>query len=64
MVLAARPVCEVCQRESAAHVDHRVSLADGGTHDVVNLQSLCHSCHSKKTVAQDGGFGRQRREYR
>ncbi len=22
-----------------------------------NLQSMCHSCHSRKTVTTDGGFG-------
>ncbi|WP_420536203.1 HNH endonuclease signature motif containing protein [Elstera cyanobacteriorum] len=25
--------------------------------DPSNLQSLCRSCHSKKTASQDGGFG-------
>ena len=27
-----------------------------------NWQSLCHTCHSEKTVREDGGFGRQRKE--
>jgi 5-methylcytosine-specific restriction protein A len=26
--------------------------------DPRNLQTLCHSCHSRKTVERDGGFGR------
>lgn len=28
-----------------------------------NHQPLCRSCHSRKTVRFDGGFGRKRREY-
>lgn len=59
-ILAARPVCEDCGRESAAHVDHKLALAVGGTNDESNLAALCHSCHSKKTVAVDGGLGRAR----
>jgi 5-methylcytosine-specific restriction protein A len=23
-----------------------------------NVQGLCHSCHSRKTATEDGGFGR------
>lgn len=60
IVLRARPVCQMCQRESAAHVDHIVSLERGGTNEESNLQTLCHSCHSKKTVQCDGGFGRRK----
>ena len=40
------------------HVDHIVPLSRGGTHDESNLQTLCASCHSRKTVLCDGGFGR------
>ena len=61
MVLRARPVCQACGREEARHVDHIVALASGGTNDEANLQALCHACHSRKTVACDGGFGRERR---
>ena len=46
--------------EPGAHVDHIVPLARGGTNDAANLQTLCASCHSRKTVLQDGGFGRPR----
>lgn len=41
-------------------MDHIVPLAQGGTNDTSNLQTLCRSCHSKKTVLYDGGFGRER----
>jgi 5-methylcytosine-specific restriction protein A len=54
--------CLKQQRTVAAeHVDHKVALAAGGEkYDEGNLQGLCHSCHSRKTVACDGGgFGRK-----
>jgi hypothetical protein len=41
----------------ATDVDH----IDGntGNNHPDNLNSLCHSCHSKKTAAHDGSFGRE-----
>jgi len=48
--LAAHPLCELCEEAGrlapATTVHHRVKLADGGTHDQANLQSLCAGCHS------------------
>lgn len=58
LVLSEEPVCQDCGREMATQVDHVVSLERGGTHDRENLRALCASCHSKKTVRVDGGFGR------
>ena len=43
-------------------VDHIVPRSAGGTDDPTNLQTLCASCHARKTALFDGGFGRQRRE--
>ena len=61
MKLRREPMCEECRRQGrdtpATDVDHIVSLARGGRHTIENTQSLCHSCHSQKTVKQDGGFG-------
>lgn len=54
--LMTHPVCR-CGRP-AKHVDHKVALTAGGTNDEGNLQAMCHSCHSRKTIALDGGFGR------
>lgn len=51
------PMCAVCGAV-ATDVDHIVPLARGGTHDVSNLQSLCHAHHSRKTATRDGGWGR------
>ena len=63
-VLAGEPLCRECSRRglcvAAAHVDHVVALERGGTNDRDNLMPLCHSCHSRKTVLSDGGFGNKR----
>jgi 5-methylcytosine-specific restriction endonuclease McrA len=39
------------------HLDHKIARNAGGTDDANNLHWLCHSCHSRKTVKKDGGFG-------
>ena len=38
----------------ATDVDHILPKAAGGTNDEINLQALCHVCHSKKTAVQSG----------
>jgi len=38
--------------ELATHVDHVVPLKAGGTDDPSNLQSLCTSCHSRKSAVE------------
>ena len=45
--------------ESAAEVDHIIPRRQGGTDTPDNLQPLCRSCHARKTVKQDGGFGKR-----
>lgn len=61
--LASHPLCVDCLKhgrtEAAHHVDHIIPLRKGGTHAAGNLQSLCASCHSRKTAKEDGGFGRE-----
>lgn len=59
--LAAHPWCADPSHRlpvPGEHVDHIVPLARGGTDDETNLQTLCASCHARKTVLLDGGFGR------
>ncbi len=46
--LARNPLCVMCGK-AAREVDHILPREDGGTDDQENLQSLCKSCHSKKT---------------
>lgn len=51
MQLDREPLCRMC-REPANQVDHIVPLNAGGSKDDDNLQSLCHSCHSRKTMRE------------
>ena len=61
--LRAHPLCEECRRQgrirAASQVDHiRPHRGDAGLFwDQGNWQSLCAACHSRKTAAEDGGFG-------
>lgn len=54
--LRLQPTCCSCGRPGA-HVDHIQPRAQGGSDEHANLQTLCASCHSRKTATQDGGFG-------
>ena len=60
--LAHHPLCEDCNERGltvgATEVDHVERLCDSGDHSEGNLRSLCKSCHSRKTVREDGGLGR------
>jgi 5-methylcytosine-specific restriction enzyme A len=58
--LAAFPYCVECGAD-AVDVDHITSLARGGDSSWTNLQSMCKSCHSRKTAARDTGYGNPRR---
>ena len=54
--LKAEPLCRHCaeagRTTGATLVDHIVPLDVGGTHEASNLQSLCRSCHGRKTLAE------------
>lgn len=63
--LAEHPLCCQCLANGrsvvATDVDHIQAVAgplDPLFWDSSNWQALCHGCHSRKTVAEDGGFGR------
>lgn len=49
--VAQHPFCELCFEKGiikpVEEVHHQLPLAEGGTHDVSNLISLCKSCHAK-----------------
>ena len=53
--LSANPLCEHCGY-IATEVDHKDGCNTNMNWD--NLQSLCKSCHSRKTASENGGFGR------
>ncbi len=36
-------------------VDHIIPIVEGGTNEIINLQMLCRSCHTKKTIGQTAG---------
>ena len=52
-----QPLCEHCLKfdilTPLAVVDHVKEIEDGGEpFDINNLQSLCHSCHNRKTAEE------------
>lgn len=61
--LASHPWCAECERQGrrtpATEVDHRIPHKGNRKlfWNQANWQSLCHKCHSIKTVREDGGFG-------
>lgn len=68
-VLDVQPLCVEClangRYEKAVVVDH-IQPHKGDRQlffDVSNLQSLCKSCHDRKTATEDGGFGHRIRGF-
>lgn len=57
--LASEPLCRHCALKdrvtAATDVDH--VDGDAANNCTSNLQALCRSCHSTKTVRENGGFG-------
>lgn len=59
--LTIEPLCRHCKSNGkiveATHVDHIVPITSGGAElEQWNLQSLCKSCHERKTrIEQAGG---------
>lgn len=61
--LSEHPLYAECLKQGravpATDVDH--IRPHKGNEDLMwdeeNLQALCHACHSRKTAAEDGGFG-------
>jgi len=50
--LRQHSTCRYCGAR-ASEVNHVVALADGGSHDPSNLESVCHSCHQRITSQQN-----------
>ena len=53
-------LCQNCLKTDRAtiakDVDHRVPKAKGGSDAMENLQSLCRTCHTTKTIEDSGGI--------
>ncbi len=58
MTKQERRAYEAAHRRKQFEVDHKTRLADGGTHEVRNLQLLCWQCHQAKTAREARGPGR------
>jgi 5-methylcytosine-specific restriction protein A len=61
--LCLDPLCEECYKKGilskATIADHIVPRKQGGVPlDINNLQSLCQSCHSKKSVKEGSRWGK------
>jgi len=64
MQLNAHPFCEECLKEGkrtkAVIVDHIIPIKEGGEKfSFSNLQSLCWSCHSRKSALEGSRFGKK-----
>lgn len=55
--------CVKCGNTQNLEVDHIHNTAQGGTHTLNNLQTLCHTCHKQKT-RQETRTGHQQRHNR
>ena len=63
--LDLEPLCKECLKEGrmvpATDVDHVMPIAgpdDPRFYDLECVQSLCHSCHARKTAQESGFSGR------
>lgn len=56
--------CVHCGSTENLSIDHIKSLAQGGTHDLENLQTLCKSCNSSKGAQQPRPSARRARSQR
>lgn len=53
MVLVSEPICRMCKKAPGQMVDHIIPILDKGCKLCLdNLQTLCNSCHSYKSVVE------------
>lgn len=52
------PVCQCCDRNFSAVVDHIIPKSQGGQDTEIACWALCKECHDRKTAKFDGGSGR------
>jgi 5-methylcytosine-specific restriction endonuclease McrA len=54
--------CQSCgqtSRRRSLQIDHIIPLAQGGTNDISNLQTLCQACNAHKHKHLDPRFQRR-----
>jgi 5-methylcytosine-specific restriction protein A len=49
-----RHTCQQCGAVDARHIDHIQPASQGGDDTTDNLQTLCGTCHAKKTASEAG----------
>lgn len=57
--LSREPLCRECAKQGrttpATVADHIIPIRQGGEiWDLDNIQSLCHACHQRKTIKEQG----------
>lgn len=62
--LKISPLCEECKKNGTLVigkiVDHIIPIKQGGEpYNLENLQTLCWSCHSRKSILEGSRFGRK-----
>jgi 5-methylcytosine-specific restriction protein A len=57
------PLCEDCRGIGLTVLATDVDHIDGNVSNLSpdNLRSLCHACHSRKTIRENGGFGKKKK---
>lgn len=56
-------LCLCCGKKRKMQTDHVISLFDGGTNDIGNIQPLCHSCNCSKGHWHNTDYRPDRGEY-
>jgi hypothetical protein len=55
---AANYTCELCHNPDRLTIDYKISLSNGGTNDISNLQAICWSCNlGKRDVLKESRSG-------
>ncbi len=59
MVLAEEPLCRECAKQGRVEAAMDVHHLDGNVQNMAqeNLEPLCHECHSRRTVEENGRWG-------